>query len=410
MKVTICGGAGEHGRACFLIESNHYRILLDCGMKKGEDRLPKLDRQIIPKIDAVFISHIHEDHSAGIPMLYQYGFTGDVWASRSTIQFLGNKLNPDRYENKHFRSLEDDAAPGNWTELFQGLHILWGRSCHAPGAVWMILRIDGKTIIYTGDYTPFSPLWQHQPMESLIASNILYDLALIEAAHDRGPQSWFKSVRNFINVIKTGLRQKGSLLLPVPQYGRGQDILLILLMFFDNCPILISEEIYQVLEYSLQNPELLSLKGKARIEWIVKQPNLKVFGSQRRLDFKNSGKIILVPGSMLDSDLAKQVFETMSSDWRNTLIFTGQLEPGSFGYSVFNQRDEDRKIQTVHCKLKIHQDIGDVHPLIQKIRPRKTILVHAEQNETERMVRILNEADDCPVYSLKVGESITIGD
>ncbi|MFD1906136.1 hypothetical protein ACFTAO_26280 [Paenibacillus rhizoplanae] len=35
-KLTIWGGAGEHGRSAYLLSGDGYRLLLDCGVKKAE--------------------------------------------------------------------------------------------------------------------------------------------------------------------------------------------------------------------------------------------------------------------------------------------------------------------------------------------------------------------------------------
>lgn len=40
-KLTIWGGAGEHGRSAYLLSGGGYRLLLDCGVKKAEpDNIP----------------------------------------------------------------------------------------------------------------------------------------------------------------------------------------------------------------------------------------------------------------------------------------------------------------------------------------------------------------------------------
>ncbi len=71
MKLTVLGGAGEHGRACFLIEANAFKILLDCGVKEGDEvqRYPAITAAIAKRLDAVFISHLHPDHYGGLPWL-----------------------------------------------------------------------------------------------------------------------------------------------------------------------------------------------------------------------------------------------------------------------------------------------------------------------------------------------------
>lgn len=88
-KLTIWGGAGEHGRSSYLLQGKESCILLDCGVKKeGKGEYPLLDAAVIPQLQAVFLSHAHEDHSMALPLLYKYGYKGKVWTTRDTFRQL----------------------------------------------------------------------------------------------------------------------------------------------------------------------------------------------------------------------------------------------------------------------------------------------------------------------------------
>lgn len=94
--LTIWGGAGEHGRSSYLLQNKDGQsgILLDCGAKKeGPGEYPLLDTDIIPHLQAVFLSHAHEDHSIALPLLYKYGYSGKVWTTKATVKQL-----PDYFE------------------------------------------------------------------------------------------------------------------------------------------------------------------------------------------------------------------------------------------------------------------------------------------------------------------------
>jgi Cft2 family RNA processing exonuclease len=404
MKVTIWGGAGEHGRACFLIEYRDLKVLLDCGAKKGGDRFPKLDMEIIPKLDLVLLSHIHEDHSGAIPLLYQYGYTQQIWGSRCTGAYLRKVWGRDGERQASYRAFEDYAAAQEWTELIPGLQILWGSSCHAPGAAWFILNIHGKKVIYTGDYTCFSPLWSHHPLISPVLTGSI-DLALLDIAQGMQGQSWLRSVRTFLALVRGVLQSAGSVLLPVPLYGRGQDILLLATRFFPGSEIWVDEAIYRVMQNSLQFPDILSLKGKARVEWILKQTNVKILKRNHPVDPVKPGTVVLVSGAMLDTDLAQAYFEIMRFHPENALIFTGHLEAETFGYRIFHGVRETGTLQIHHQKIKIHQDIGDVRRFCAAFQSGRSLLVHADQIVTARVVALLRKEGYQGIESLFVGES-----
>ncbi|MDC2864312.1 MBL fold metallo-hydrolase [Bacillus sp. BP-3] len=75
MRVKVWGGAGEYGRSCYFIENKAETLLFDCGINRScTDCYPKIEKEKVPFLQAVFISHIHEDHTMGLPLLAKYGY------------------------------------------------------------------------------------------------------------------------------------------------------------------------------------------------------------------------------------------------------------------------------------------------------------------------------------------------
>lgn len=67
-KLRIWGGAGEHGRSCYVFEGKQHRVMLDCGVKKeGTGQYPVFPPQVAERLTAVLLSHAHEDHSMALP-------------------------------------------------------------------------------------------------------------------------------------------------------------------------------------------------------------------------------------------------------------------------------------------------------------------------------------------------------
>ena len=103
LKATALGGFKEVGRSCLLLETNHSKILIDCGISpepgiKGLDTtstenkaFPYLDSAnlTINDIDAVIMTHAHMDHMGFIPYLYKFGYTGPVYATPPSRDLRG---------------------------------------------------------------------------------------------------------------------------------------------------------------------------------------------------------------------------------------------------------------------------------------------------------------------------------
>jgi glyoxylase-like metal-dependent hydrolase (beta-lactamase superfamily II) len=63
-RLNAASGLGPKEPAAFVIETDAWRLLLDCGSGPEPGRLP--DFQAIGPIDAVILSHGHTDHTGGL--------------------------------------------------------------------------------------------------------------------------------------------------------------------------------------------------------------------------------------------------------------------------------------------------------------------------------------------------------
>ena len=166
MKLHILGcgdafGSGGRNNSGYLVESGERLFLLDCGpttllaMKRAGFSLARLD--------AVFLSHLHGDHSAGLPFffadylhehprvrpLHIAGPEGTEERVRGLFQWMfGERMEPRDLPPVEFHHLE----PGR-EETVAGIRLLPFRVPHQVRDVSLGLKIfcDGKTLLYSGD-------------------------------------------------------------------------------------------------------------------------------------------------------------------------------------------------------------------------------------------------------------------
>ena len=85
MKLHFLGAAHEVTGSCTLLESDQYKILVDCGMEQGADTYENCEIPVLPsEIDCVLLTHAHIDHSGKIPMLTAQGFRGAIYCTGAT--------------------------------------------------------------------------------------------------------------------------------------------------------------------------------------------------------------------------------------------------------------------------------------------------------------------------------------
>jgi ribonuclease BN (tRNA processing enzyme) len=173
MKVHVLGcgdafGSGGRNQSGYLIEASDRLFLLDC----GPTTLLAMKRAGIDpaRLDAVFLSHLHGDHYAGMPFLfieYLYhrarakplaiaGPAGTEAKIRRLFQLMygsgsGDKdLPPTRFEVLH----PDEPA------FIEGVTVFPFRVPHQTEEISLGLRLayEGKQILFSGDSAWFDGL------------------------------------------------------------------------------------------------------------------------------------------------------------------------------------------------------------------------------------------------------------
>ncbi len=155
MIVAVVGGGGSYppphyGGPSILVDTGDFRLLLDC----GEDCLTGLASTGYSPcdIDAVYVSHIHIDHWAGIPSLATARIAEScprlrVLARSDVMAYLGGYLEtftPSRLE------LSLEAAGG--FPLSRGYRVETRPVSHSvPTYGVLILEGDYRIAVYTSD-------------------------------------------------------------------------------------------------------------------------------------------------------------------------------------------------------------------------------------------------------------------
>ena len=166
MKITFHGAAREVGRSCIEItENDGKRHILDCGIKFLEDGFQLPENVLrIQDLDGVFLSHAHLDHSGGLPLFEHKSLKGPIFCTRQTLAITKTLLKDSfkiarirnlhpAYDKTDLKQVQKDANYVEFDKWYKhhGVRFMYMNAGHIPGSAMILLDLDGKRILYTGD-------------------------------------------------------------------------------------------------------------------------------------------------------------------------------------------------------------------------------------------------------------------
>ena len=100
VRLVFLGGLGEIGRNCACIEVDGRIALIDCGLMFPDLDMPGIDlvlpdfsylRENADRVDAVFLTHGHEDHAGGLSFLLR-DLSFPIYGSPLTLGLARNRI------------------------------------------------------------------------------------------------------------------------------------------------------------------------------------------------------------------------------------------------------------------------------------------------------------------------------
>ncbi len=173
VRVIALGGTGEIGRNMYVIEHEGRLLVIDCGVT-----FPKPDQLgvdlVLPdfsyveeradQLEAVILTHGHEDHIGALPYLLRALGTTRVLGPRFALGLVRAKLDEHRVLD-HAELIEVEAGPGPQLGPFRTEFIPLTHSI--PDCLAVALHTSAGTIVHTGDFK-----FDHTPVAGAPASDI----------------------------------------------------------------------------------------------------------------------------------------------------------------------------------------------------------------------------------------------
>jgi len=156
LRMVALGGLGEIGRNMTVFEHAGRLLVVDCGVLFPDQDQPGVDL-ILPDfsalegrldlIDALVLTHAHEDHIGAVPFLLRQRADIPLVGSRLTLALVRSKLNEHR-----LTPVEDEVKAGDSRSFGPwGLEFL-AVNHSIPDALAVAIRTPAGLILHTGDF------------------------------------------------------------------------------------------------------------------------------------------------------------------------------------------------------------------------------------------------------------------
>ena len=254
MKIQFIGAAQEVTGSCTLLEINDRYYLVDCGMEQGIDVFQNVALPVpAGRIDAVFLTHAHIDHSGMLPRLYKDGFRGIIYSTHATAKLADIMLQDSAHiqmsetewkNRKAERSGEDNHTPTYTMEdalgaisLFRGVDydtritvaagvdIRFTDIGHLLGSaaieIWLREADADRKIVFSGDVGNTDQPIIKDPTPVAEADYLVLESTYGSRNHERHTGI----VEVLAELIDRTLARGGNVIIPSFAIGRTQELL-----------------------------------------------------------------------------------------------------------------------------------------------------------------------------------------
>ncbi|MEK4194419.1 ribonuclease J [Paenibacillus odorifer] len=157
LSIAALGGVHEIGKNMYILQYADDIVVIDCGSKFPDESLLGIDLIIpdvsyllnnIDKVQALVVTHGHEDHIGGIPYLLKQ-LNIPIYASRLTLGLIENKLR----EHGILRQTKLNCIDSESTLALGAITTTFFNTNHSiPDCLGVVFDTPEGTVVHTGDF------------------------------------------------------------------------------------------------------------------------------------------------------------------------------------------------------------------------------------------------------------------
>lgn len=463
--LSFWGGVGTVTGSKYLVETEHARVLVDCGLFQGLKALRERNWQEPPfdprALNAVLITHAHIDHTGYLPRLVRQGFRGPVYCSRGTADLLKILL-PDAgrlqeedadYRNRHKLTKHNPALPlytekdalaalelieplsntGEPSAVAPGIRAGFRVAGHILGSSLVLVEIEnagddhsGRRILFSGDLGHYNQPIIRDPVAPPACDYLVVESTYGNRLHDpEDPKSALK------RIINEAAQRGGPILIPAFAVGRSQEMLYLIRELEDekaipilpvclDSPMAAAATVAYAKRTEEQDEDYASVL--ARPQHPLRTHSMITCSSReesKRIgEIKGSRVIVSASGMMTGGRVLHHALRLVP-DPNTTLLFVGYQAAGTTGRRILDGEKEVKIMGQwvpVRCRIErigsfsAHADWQEILQWLKGMptAPRQTFLTHGEPAAAEAMAAHIRETFAWPATVPTYGQRVEL--
>ncbi|MFW9824691.1 MAG: MBL fold metallo-hydrolase [Candidatus Thorarchaeota archaeon] len=315
--------------------------MLDYGIGfNGEERLPY--NTDINNLKAVALTHSHIDHSGGLPYLYKNikvpFYTNSISLAIAEILIrdmikISNYPYPFGFRELDYLRESSYFLNTQFTQkIDDNFYLTFIDAGHIPGSVSILLEVDNKRLLYTGDInTQMTNLINPaNPSEIPEIDALIIESTYALKNHPPREQLEKEFIEKITNIIENG----GRVLIPAFGVARSQEALLILEKYNFTGKVYIDGLARKISNLYLDFPDFI--KNIRLFKNALKKAQFVSSPKKRNLA-KQSNGVIIAPSGMLKGGAAIDYMSSILPDISSAVYLVGYQVEGSPGRELIDE-------------------------------------------------------------------------
>lgn len=446
MKLVFIGAAHEVTGSCHYLEAAGKHMLVDYGMEQGVNTFENAQLPVeAARIDYVFLTHAHVDHSGMLPELYAKGFRGQIFTTDASADLCSIMLRDcahiqmmeAEWKNRKAKrsgqmepyeplfTMEDAdgvikrIVPCHYNaqvQVSQGIQVRFTDIGHLLGSasieVWLTEEGTTKKIVFSGDIGNKNQPLLKDPKPTKQADYVVMESTYGDRLHSEHRPDY---VKELASILKETFDKGGNVVIPSFAVGRTQEMLYFLRkikterlvegypdfpVYVDSPMAVESTQVFQENKVECYDEEAMALVNKGINP--ISFPGLRLSitsDESKAINFDDMPKVILSASGMCDAGRIRHHLK--HNLWRSdsTILFVGYQSVGTLGRAIVEGAKEVKLFgESIEVRAQIRKLTGisghaDKNGLIEWLegfeeKPRKVFVVHGED-------RVCTEFAEC---------------